>query len=1669
MSALPPATPTDLAELLDSLGVGVWTYDHRSQQQTWSPALAAQLAYAPEAMPSDFAGWEALLHPEDRTRVLAAVHACEAPDGTPYNVEYRIRDGQGRWRWLHARGRVVQRDPEGQAIFSVGTSSNITERKHAELLLQLQHRLARLLSEHPSRQHLQQAILDTTLTLPDLDGGGLYWLEDDGSYQLKYHRGFSDHFIAAVRLIPGADPRAALIRRGELQYSCRNPGCGLCTDPELIHSPACRAEGLEALVMLPIRIDGRAQACLNLGSRHLDGISPLTLTALQTLASQFSQALARLLTQEKLGQREVLYRAIIDQAKDSIILFDAETLRFVEFNDAACQGLGYSRAEFAELSLLDLQGQMDASGIAARIQKIESQGATSFENLHRRKDGSLRPTLIRNHMLNLDGHRYCAGIWTDISQRKALETTLRQREQYQRALLDNFPFLVWLKDENSRFLAVNAPFAQATGRSDPQAVIGLNDLDLWPEDLANAYRADDLAILQSGQPRHVEEEIHINGQHIWHETYKSPVTLDNAVIGTVGYARDITTRREAEEAAAEASERLRQIIDFLPDATFAIDLNRRVITWNRAMAELTGITAASILGREHYSETLYGLHRKMLVDFVLDNEDPAPWDYPVIRHEGNALYAETLLERPDGSRTYLSGKASPLYDSHGQLVGAIEQIRNHTDLRQAEEQLRKLSLAVEQNPNAILITDTRGRIEYVNQAFCSMSGYSREESLGRNPHFLNSGETEPVHFRMLWKQLLAGNPWQGELINRRKDGETFINRVQITPIRQGNGQITHYLGIQEDITEHKHTHAELARHRERLQELVHERTTELVHANRRLTLSDLRLNALFELSQQSQTMGEGELLQQAVQLATRLTLSHSGRLSLVDASGQPGPAQCCRQQGEAWETPAAPATQTAFWQALLAHGQPLTLPAQGPDGAQLGVPVIEHGQVRLLLSVAGKDEPYADSDQRELQLIGSDLWRILQRRRTEAALAAAKEAAEAANAAKSTFLANMSHEIRTPINAILGLIYLAQHNKSCDAQLRSQLQKIQSAGQHLLQIINDVLDFSKIEAGHVRIDSAGFELPPLLANVCALVASRAHEKGVQLVCSIDPQLYGELRGDAFRLKQILLNFLGNAIKFTERGLIHLEARCLSTQALSTQALSPQAGQCRLLLAVSDTGIGLQPEEQSRLFRPFEQADGSTTRQFGGTGLGLAINRDLVELMGGSIGVSSQPGVGSRFWVELPLGYSAPPRRELPGLPAGSRALVADTLPEARRSLMTLLEGFGLRVDGVGDQAELATVLAHAAASGDPYALVCIDWQTSDSAARQLPALDMARSILSRFPDKPPRLLASVMQPHQSLDEALAAGFAGLLGKPVDAATLLASLDQHHPSPARENDFAGFGQARLLLVEDNPVNQEVALEMLGSLGCRVDLAENGAVALRMAGETAYDLILMDVQMPVMDGLEATRRIRALPRDCPIIAMTANAFNEDRERCRAAGMNDHLGKPVDPQDLENSLRRWLKPTRPGNEANPPGSTATAAPIPPVPAVTPPPAAPDADTQLQQRLQEISGLDPVLGLRLVGGRFSLYKQLLERFVALHGGDGAKLLALRTAGNSDEALRMAHSLKGTAATLGLSLVQQRAAALETCWRQQGVFQSGESELAALIAALQALSVQLSTALGLA
>ncbi|MGB3449881.1 MAG: response regulator [Giesbergeria sp.] len=664
---------------------------------------------------------------------------------------------------------------------------------------------------------------------------------------------------------------------------------------------------------------------------------------------------------------------------------------------------------------------------------------------------------------------------------------------------------------------------------------------------------------------------------------------------------------------------------------------------------------------------------------------------------------------------------------------------------------------------------------------------------------------------------------------------------------------------------------------------------------------------------------------------------------------------------------------------------------------------------------------------------------ITDRQHAEEELRRAKELAEEATALKSNFLANMSHEIRTPMNAIIGMSHLALKSGLNQRQY-DYVSKIQQAGQHLMGVINDILDFSRIEAGKLHIETCPFVLDQVLGGVVDVISHKASAQGLELICDVAADVPPNLVGDALRIGQILINYTNNAIKFTERGDVGIVVRMQEQQG----------DQVLLRFEVRDTGIGLAADQIERLFQSFQQADTSTTRRYGGTGLGLAISKSLAELMGGEVGVHSQLGQGSTFWFTVPLQRGAPARPLLPAPDLrGLRVLVVDDNAHAATVIAEMLQSMSFDVQQVHSGAQALEAVQQAAAQERPFDLVVLDWQMPG-----MDGLELGRRIgeLS-LPRLPHRVMVTAFGREDVLRSAQRQGIEEVLIKPVSASvmfdTLMQVLGQLLPDDAAQPASAPqacpvLQGARVLLVEDNELNQQVARELLQEAGVQVDVAADGQQGVDLARSQPYDLVLMDMQMPVMDGLEATRQLRTDPRlaKLPIVAMTANALDVDRQRCLDAGMNDHLAKPIVPARLWETLERWIAASASSALAAP-ALRAERGPLP--------------DGLLPPPLPE---LDMTQGLRNALGRPAFYAELLHRFMDSQGGVAERIAQALAQGHQEQAARDAHTLRGLAGTVGAIALQDAAARLEDGLRSPVAMSSDEvhSLLDTLRTALDAL-----------
>ena len=1019
---------------------------------------------------------------------------------------------------------------------------------------------------------------------------------------------------------------------------------------------------------------------------------------------------------EKLRAFE-LFENLVRSTDDAITVKDVNG-RYLLFNPGASRIFGRREDEILGRDASALVSPDQAARVKALDQELrESDTLRTVEEAYTTEAGQIVLQSTKGPLHDADGRVVGTfAIARDITERKqmelALETSavsLRHALSRAQLLVESALDAVVSMDQEGRVVSWNSS-AEAMFLYPAEKAMGqlMGDLIVPPE-FRERHNAGLARFVATGEQRMVGRTMEISAMRADGSLFPIELTLgamqDGAGYLFTAYIRDITDRKHFENGIRASEQRFRDLVNTTDGIVWEADAETFEFTFVSEQAErLLGYPAAEWARPGFWLEHMHPEDAAWAPEYCAactGRLEPHKFEYRLIARDGSTVWLHdtvTVVEQ-DGKPRWLRGIMLDI-----------------TERKQADEMLRKLSLAVEQSPESIVITNVNAKIEYVNEAFTHATGYSREEVLGKNPRILHSGKTPRETYESMWASLSSGQPWKGEFFNRRRNGEEYVEFAIVTPIRQPDGTITHYVAVKEDITEKRRVGRELDEHRHHLEELVAKRTAQL-------------------------------------------------------------------------------------------------------------------------------DE--------------------------------AREKAEAANVAKSAFLANMSHEIRTPMNAIVGLTYILRRTQPTPEQA-DKLEKIGEAAEHLLSIINDILDLSKIEAGKLALEQTDFSPSAILDHTRSLIAEQANAKGI----AVDVDCTGVpvwLRGDPTRLRQALLNFAGNAVKFTRAGEIRLRARLLADDADGVL----------IRFEVADTGIGIPEEHLSKLFQAFVQADTSTTRTYGGTGLGLAISRRLANMMGGDAGVDSEVGKGSTFWFTVRLQH-----------------------------------GHGI-----------------------------------------VPVLHVESEVEDERPET--------------------------------------TLRRQH------------GGARLLLAEDNAVNREVAIELIHAAGLAADTARNGREALAKASNIAYDLILMDMQMPQMNGLDAARAIRALPThaDVPILAMTANAFNEDREACMEAGMNDFVPKPVNPEQFYATLVKWLPPPAPAAEEPEPKA---------------PPKLNDEDRK--RHLARIHGLDLTAGLATMRGNVAKYSRLLQLFADGYQGHGDQIFSLLGTGDLEALGPVVHSLRGASGMLGAKALSEAA-----------------------------------------
>ncbi|WP_326534512.1 response regulator [Pseudorhodoferax sp.] len=1095
--------------------------------------------------------------------------------------------------------------------------------------------------------------------------------------------------------------------------------------------------------------------------------------------------------------------------------------------------------------------------------------------------------------------------------------------------------------------------------------------------------------------------------------------------------------RQLEAALRSDTAQHRHMLDLLPQMVWICDAAARSEYLNQRWAQFSGRPVEELLG-----EGWLGLIHP-------DDQEPVLREWREAQATGTDRLSDFRLRHADGSYRWCNVRFGAVGDTAGRpsrwfgTSSDVDDVRQANAALQRSEQFHRSLLAALNE--GVIAYDAQGAATSVNPAAERLLARRADEMLGTRLQdwglVLHGEDGQPLAAGQSPTQrvLASGQACRDVLVSLvGADGQRRWLCVNAEPVHGGpEGQLSAVVCSFADVTAQQQAQRqELAQ----LERQVQARTRELTEMLEARTAAEQRMQLL------------NAQLQEAERFAHLVADSVPGRLVYWDAGlrcrfvnrtqmewfGERADEVIGRTlvevRGAAFTERVAPRIAAALAGELQEFEQTeYSVRGERAETRVQYIPDRREGEVKGFVVLATNITRDKQAEQ------------LLRQRHEE--LEQARDRANAANQAKTIFLANMSHEIRTPLNAILGFTHLLRRQID-DAANQQQLGRIVGAASHLLQVLNDILDLSRIESGQLRLAEVDFSLDALLARASAMVADAARDKGIELVVHAEP-MPELLRGDASRLQQALFNLLGNAVKFTDSGVVMLRVEMLE-----------QDGEALVLrFAVQDTGIGIAAQDLARLFTPFAQADGSSTRRHGGTGLGLALTRSIAEQMGGEAGAESRPGSGSRFWFTARLAIASALPAATPAPLHALRALVVDDLPEARDTLAHMARDLGLLVDTVPDAAQALAQTERAQSAGQPYDLLLLD--------EQMPGMDGVQAGARLAAIAPPRAMVLLaahdrVSLHQLAREA---GFGAVLSKPVTAGVLrdtllrlVADAGAVDAQARPQTLLASTAGARVLLAEDNLVNQEVAVQLLRAAGVTVEVAGDGAVALQMVRSRPYDLVLMDVQMPQLDGLEVARRIRREPAlaQLPIVAMTANAFPEDRQACLDAGMNEHLAKPVDPRELHAALLRWLparlgagRPPAPLPEpAEPPAEAST-----PLPGPVQPPAS-AADTVA--RMQDL--IDLPQALEYAAGQPDILLRVLQQFVRHYAETGATLVRQIDAGEQPAAARLLHGLRGVVGMIGAGRLRDMTVTLEAALAEGAPAQSLQAQAATLRDALDGL-----------
>ena len=1283
--------------------------------------------------------------------------------------------------------------------------------------------------------------------------------------------------------------------------------------------------------------------------------------------------------------------------------------RFAYLSDAVESIAGYRARDLVTAGAMpdallpvpeDVPAVAEAVGVA-----VTAGHPYALEYRVRHADGSTRWIADRGRPEGdgSDAATWIDGVLFDITERKQAELMRSEGPAVLEALMNTTPDHVYFKDADSRFTMISRALATSFGLGDPSKAVGTSDFDFFTEEHARSAFEDEQEIMRTSVPvvDLEERETWPDGHETWVSTTKLART-DHAgnVVGTFGISRDITARKRAESQLREAEERYRSVVDALAEGIVLQAPDGAIYACNAAAEAILGLAKDRMIGRTSVDRMWRSIH-----------EDGSP--FPGEAHPAMVTLATGEpcasvvmgVHRPDDTLAWISINARPLVRpgeaSPYAVVSSFTDITGSKRTQAAlESSERRLRTALDTMLAGVTIQsavrDGDGRIvdfaiDYSNSAIGMISGTAGSLQAGRSLLELFPAHRANGLFEAYVRVVETGVSFESDAfryVDVDAEGGPLDQVLDLRAARLGDGYV---LSVR-DVTKHRKAEQVLVEQRALLEALMNNTPDHIYFkdADSRFTMVSAATASSFGFDDPSKVVGTSDFDYFTEEHARpafedEQEIMRTG-VPVVDLEERE-----TRLDGrETW------ASSTK-------------LPRTDRDGNIVGTFGIS------------RDITARKQAEKELRDATTAL---------EAAIARATEMtlrAELANAAKSEFLANMSHEIRTPMNGVIGMIGLLLDTE-LDEDQRHYAETVRASGESLLDLLNDILDFSKIEAGSVELEMLDFDLRALLDDFAAMPALRAHEKGLEFICAAAPDVPAHLAGDPGRLRQVLLNLAGNALKFTHQGEISVRVGLVA----ETEA------DVVLRFSVKDTGIGIAPEKQARMFEKFTQADASTTRRYGGTGLGLAISKRLVELMSGEIGLTSEEGRGSEFWFTVRLAKQSESDR--PTVPVaelrGAHILVVDDNATNREVLSAQLRAWDARPEEMPDGPSALLALAQARDAGDQFVAAILDMQMPD-----MDGADVARAIKADETLKDTRLvLLTSLGQRGDARQMEEIGFSAYLMKPARQSDLFDSLSAvlagvpvsrgaRHIVTRHAVREMRRGAIRILLAEDNVTNQQVALGILRKLGLRADAVADGAEAIRALETIPYDLVLMDVQMPEMDGLEATARIRdprssVLHHRVPIIAMTAHAMQGDRDRCLEAGMDDYVTKPISPEALATALDRWLP-----LEGAAPALHAQAARAPAVrAAAAPSPAAPGTGSGSQVPVFDASGMMD----RLMGDQ-ALARIVVDSFLE----DAPRLIgALRSsldAGDAPAAVRGAHTIRGASATVGGEAVRAVAWEMET------------------------------------